>query len=107
MTDFLYQTEWQSWLKSGVLTKLDVAFSRDKAEKVYVQHKMQKHAAEIYEWLEQGAVFYVCGDKDSMAVDVHNTLLHIIAEQGNKTEEEAKAYLDNLRKEKRYQRDVY
>ena len=107
VTDFLYQTEWQGWLKSGVLTKLNVAFSRDKEEKVYVQHKMQKHAAEIFEWLEQGASFYVCGDKDHMAADVHNSLLHIIAEQGNKTEEEAKQYLDELRKEKRYQRDVY
>jgi len=107
VTDFLYQTEWQSWLKSGVLTKLNVAFSRDQEEKVYVQHKMQKHAAEIYEWLEQGAHLYVCGDKDHMAADVHNTLLHIIAEQGNKTEEEAQQYLENLRNEKRYQRDVY
>lgn len=107
VTDFLYQTEWQSWLKSGVLTKLDLAFSRDKEEKVYVQHKMQKHAAEIFEWLEQGAYFFVCGDKEKMAADVHNTLLHIIAEQGNKTEEQAKEYLENLRKQKRYQRDVY
>ncbi|MDN4493732.1 assimilatory sulfite reductase (NADPH) flavoprotein subunit [Ureibacillus aquaedulcis] len=107
VTDFLYQTEWQSWLKSGVLTKLDVAFSRDKAEKVYVQHKMQKHASEIFEWLEQGATLYVCGDKDHMAADVQNTLLDIIAEQGNKTEEDAKAYLEELRKQKRYQRDVY
>jgi len=107
VTDFLYQTEWQSWLKSGVLTKLNVAFSRDQEEKVYVQHKMQKHAAEIYEWLEQGSHLYVCGDKDHMAADVHNTLLHIIAEQGNKTEEEAQQYLENLRNEKRYQRDVY
>ncbi|RHW33256.1 assimilatory sulfite reductase (NADPH) flavoprotein subunit [Lysinibacillus yapensis] len=107
VTDFLYQTEWQSWLKSGVLTKMDVAFSRDQEEKVYVQHKMQKHAAELYEWLENGAYFYVCGDKDRMAADVQNTLLQIIAEQGSKTEEEAKAYLDDLRKQKRYQRDVY
>jgi len=107
VTDFLYQTEWQGWLKSGVLTKLDVAFSRDKEEKVYVQHKMQKHAAELYEWLESGATFYVCGDKDHMAADVHNTLLHIIAQQGNKTEEQAKEYLEDLRKQKRYQRDVY
>ncbi|MCM3387415.1 assimilatory sulfite reductase (NADPH) flavoprotein subunit [Ureibacillus chungkukjangi] len=107
VTDFLYQTEWQGWLKSGVLTKLDVAFSRDKEEKVYVQHKMQKHAAELFQWLEQGATFYVCGDKNHMAADVHNTLLHIIAKQGNKTEEQAKEYLDDLRKQKRYQRDVY
>ncbi len=107
VTDFLYQTEWQSWLKNGVLTKLDVAFSRDRDEKIYVQHKMQKNAAEIYEWLEQGAVVYVCGDKDNMAADVHNTLLEIISQQGNKSEQEAKEYLENLQKQKRYQRDVY
>lgn len=107
VTDFLYQTEWQSWLKNNVLTKLDVAFSRDHEEKVYVQHKLQKHAAEVYDWLEQGAVVYVCGDKDNMAADVHNTLLQIIAEQGNKSEQEAKEYLEELQQQKRYQRDVY
>lgn len=107
VTDFLYQTELQALVKSGVLTKLNVAFSRDQEEKVYVQHKMQQHAAELYEWLEKGAYFYVCGDKDNMAADVQNTLLKIIAEQGNKTEEEALEYLSKLRKEKRYQRDVY
>lgn len=107
VTDFLYQIEWQSWLKSGVLTKLDVAFSRDQEEKVYVQHKLQQHAAEIFEWLEKGAVVYVCGDKDNMAADVHSTLLDIIAQQGNKSEEEANAYIEKLRQQKRYQRDVY
>ena len=107
VTDFLYQTEWQSWLKSGVLTKLDVAFSRDRAEKIYVQHKMKENAEELYHWLEQGAVIYVCGDKDHMAVDVHSTLLHIISQQGEKSEEEAKAYLERLKSDKRYQRDVY
>lgn len=107
VTDFLYQTEWQGWLKDGVLTKLDVAFSRDRDEKVYVQHKMQEHAAEIYEWLEQGAVVYVCGDKENMAADVQNTLLNIISKQGNKSQQEAKEYLEDLQKQKRYQRDVY
>lgn len=106
VTDFLYQREWLSYLKNGVLTKLDVAFSRDHDEKVYVQHKMQKNAKELFEWLERGAVLYVCGDQQ-MAKDVHNTLIDIIAQQGQKTEEEAEEYLNQLRSEKRYQRDVY
>ena len=93
-------------MKNGVLTKLDVAFSRDHDEKVYVQHKMQKNAKELFEWLERGAVLYVCGDQQ-MAKDVHNTLIDIIAQQGQKTEEEAEEYLNQLRSEKRYQRDVY
>ena len=106
VTDFLYQKEWLDYLKSGVLTKMDVAFSRDQPEKVYVQHKMLKRSAELYEWLEKGAVVYVCGDK-GMAKDVEATLLQIIEKEGNKTEEEAKEYLEKLRSEKRYQRDVY
>nr|WP_106780526.1 assimilatory sulfite reductase (NADPH) flavoprotein subunit [Lysinibacillus timonensis] len=106
-TDFLYQTEWQRWLNSGVLTRLDVAFSRDRAEKVYVQHKLKQHATEIYEWLERGAALYVCGDKNNMAADVHATLLQIIAQQGNLSEEQATDYIEKLRQQKRYQRDVY
>lgn len=106
VTDFLYQREWLNWLKSGVLTKLDVAFSRDQEEKVYVQHKMLKHAKELYAWLEKGAVVYVCGDKN-MAKDVQETLLRIIQQEGNKSEEDAMEYLEELRKQKRYQRDVY
>ncbi|NLY78709.1 MAG: assimilatory sulfite reductase (NADPH) flavoprotein subunit [Lysinibacillus sp.] len=106
VTDFLYQKEWLDYLKSGVLTKMDVAFSRDQPEKVYVQHKMLKRSAELYEWLERGAVVYVCGDK-GMAKDVEATLLQIIEKEGNKTEEEAKEYIEKLRSEKRYQRDVY
>jgi len=106
MTDFLYQKEWLSWLKSGVLTKMDVAFSRDQEEKVYVQHKMLKKSKEFYEWLEKGAVVYVCGDKE-MAKDVQATILRIIQQEGGKTEEEAKLYLEEMRKQKRYQRDVY
>ncbi|MEL3962048.1 assimilatory sulfite reductase (NADPH) flavoprotein subunit [Lysinibacillus endophyticus] len=107
VTDFLYQTELQRWVKDGVLTKLNVAFSRDQEEKVYVQHKMLAHAKELYNWLQEGAVVYVCGDKDHMAKDVHETLINIIAEQGNQTKEQAEEYLANLQKEKRYQRDVY
>lgn len=106
MTDFLYQKEWLNWLKNGVLTKLDVAFSRDQEEKVYVQHKMLKKAKEFYEWLEKGAAVYICGDK-GMAKDVQETIIQIIQKQGNKSREEAEAYLEELRKQKRYQRDVY
>lgn len=106
VTDFLYQREWLNWLKSGVLTKLDVAFSRDQEEKVYVQHKMLKRAKELYAWLEKGAAVYVCGDKN-MAKDVQETLLQIIQQEGNNSEEDALEYLEELRKQKRYQRDVY
>jgi|TARA_B110000037_G_scaffold212998_2_gene266597 sulfite reductase (NADPH) flavoprotein alpha-component len=105
--DFLYQTEWQKYLKSGSLTKLDVAFSRDRAEKVYVQHRMAEHGKELYDWLEQGAYFYVCGDASRMAKDVHQTLIDVVAEHGGKSVEEAEAYVKALKKDKRYQRDVY
>ena len=74
VTDFLYQTEWQKWLKEGVLTKMDVAFSRDTAEKVYVQHRMLEQSKELFEWLQEGAAVYICGDKKNMAKDVHHTL---------------------------------
>ncbi|MDA7026156.1 assimilatory sulfite reductase (NADPH) flavoprotein subunit [Bacillus sp. CLL-7-23] len=107
VTDFLYQTECQQWLKTGVLTKMDVAFSRDSAEKVYVQHRMLEHSKELFEWLEDGAVFYVCGDKKKMAKDVHHTLLEILQKEGNMSFEKAEAYLTELKQQKRYQRDVY
>lgn len=107
VTDFLYQTEWQKWLKDGVLTKMDVAFSRDTEEKVYVQHQMKKQSKELYEWLEQGAYVYICGDEKHMAQDVHNTLLSIIQEEGAMSKEKAESYLANLQQQKRYQRDVY
>ncbi|MCY7631109.1 assimilatory sulfite reductase (NADPH) flavoprotein subunit [Bacillus altitudinis] len=107
VTDFLYQTEWQKWLKDGVLTKMDVAFSRDTEEKVYVQHQMKKQSKELYEWLEQGAYVYICGDEKHMAHDVHNTLLSIIQEEGAMSKEKAESYLANLQQQKRYQRDVY
>ena len=105
--DFLYQLEWQDHLKSGALSKLDVAFSRDQPEKVYVQDVMKKSAGEIYSWLDKGAHFYVCGDANRMAKDVHETLIGIVAEHGKLPLDEATAYVDQLKKDKRYQRDVY
>jgi sulfite reductase (NADPH) flavoprotein alpha-component len=105
--DFLYQVEWQNYLKSGLLNKLDVAFSRDQAEKIYVQDRLQENASEVYQWLEQGAHLYICGDANRMAKDVDQTLVNIIAEQGDKTTEQAEAYLKTLRTNKRYQKDVY
>lgn len=106
-SDFLYQVEWQKWLKDGVLTKMDVAFSRDSKEKVYVQHRMLENSKEFYQWLEDGAVVYVCGDEKSMARDVHQTILSILEKEGGLSEKEANDYLNRMRKEKRYQRDVY
>lgn len=107
VTDFIYQVDWQRWLKEGVLTRMDIAFSRDTAEKVYVQHRMLEHSAELFAWLEEGAVFYVCGDEQYMAADVHKTLVQIIRQEGNRSTEEAEAYLAELQQQKRYQRDVY
>ncbi|MFD2618653.1 assimilatory sulfite reductase (NADPH) flavoprotein subunit [Terrilactibacillus laevilacticus] len=107
VTDFLYQIEWQKWLKDGVLSRLDIAFSRDTAEKVYVQHRMLEKSKDLYQWLEKGAHVYVCGDEKHMAKDVHQALLTIIEKEGNKSPEEADDYLASMRKEKRYQRDVY
>ena len=107
VTDFLYQTELQRHLKEGTLTNLSVAFSRDTEEKVYVQHRLLENAAELYTWLEQGAVIYVCGDEKRMAADVDHTLQQIVKEQGNKTEQQVTEYFDTLKQQKRYQRDVY
>jgi sulfite reductase (NADPH) flavoprotein alpha-component len=106
-TDFLYQTEWQDYLKRGVLTRMDVAFSRDTDRKVYVQHRMKEKAADLYAWLQDGAWFYVCGDANRMAKDVHAALIEIYAEQGGLDHEAAEAKVKELQKEKRYQRDVY
>lgn len=105
--DFLYQLEWQDHLKEGNLSRLDLAFSRDQPEKVYVQHKMLENAPELWAWLEKGAHFYVCGDASRMAKDVHDALLEIVATEGGKSPEEADQYLAALKKDKRYQRDVY
>lgn len=107
VTDFLYQTEWQQWLKDGVLTKMDVAFSRDTEEKVYVQHRMLEASKELYAWLEQGAVVYICGDEKHMAHDVHMTLIDIIEKEGQMSREQAEQYVADMQQQKRYQRDVY
>ncbi|MBN8234408.1 assimilatory sulfite reductase (NADPH) flavoprotein subunit [Halobacillus kuroshimensis] len=106
-TDFLYQTEWQRWLKDGVLSRMDVAFSRDNEEKVYVQHRMIERSRELFEWMEAGAHLYVCGDEKHMAKDVHQALVSIVQKESGRTEEEAESYVAELRQQKRYQRDVY
>ena len=105
--DFLYQVEWQGYLKSGLLTKIDLAFSRDQAEKIYVQDRLLENADEIFAWLERGAHIYVCGDMSRMAKDVEAALLSIIATKGQLSQEQAAEYLKDLRNAKRYQKDVY
>ncbi|EFM08757.1 sulfite reductase (NADPH) flavoprotein, alpha chain [Paenibacillus curdlanolyticus YK9] len=107
VTDFLYQTDWQRMLKDGVLTNLDVAFSRDSKEKVYVQQRMLENGEELYKWLQNGAHVYVCGDEKHMAHDVHAALLSIIGQYGGKSPEAAAAYVSELQDQGRYQRDVY
>jgi len=106
-SDFLYQIEWQQWLKDGVLSRLDVAFSRDTAEKVYVQDRMLEQSRELYAWLEDGAHFYVCGDEKAMSRDVHEALLQIIQNEGGHSREAAEEYVRCLSTEHRYQKDVY
>jgi len=107
VTDFLYQTDWQRMISDDVLTKLDVAFSRDTDEKVYVQHRMLEQGKELYEWLQDGAHVYVCGDEKHMAHDVQAALITIIGQYGSKSPEAAAAYLTELQEQGRYQRDVY
>lgn len=107
VTDFLYQVEWQQWLKQGVLSRIDLAFSRDTERKIYVQHRMLEKSKELYAWLQDGAVVYVCGDEKHMAKDVHQTLLTILMNEGNMDEDAAKEYIAQMQKDKRYQRDVY
>lgn len=106
-SDFLYENELSDYVKSGLLTRLDTAFSRDGSEKVYVQDRMKENAAELWKWLQEGAHFYVCGDASRMAVDVDRTLKSIIAVQGNLSDQAASDYVATLTKEKRYVRDVY
>jgi len=106
-TDFLYKEEWDNFLEDESLERLDLAFSRDQKKKVYVQHKMIENQEEIFEWIENGAHFYVCGDMKYMAKDVNKTLLEIIQTQGGVDQEQAEKYLRMLKKEKRYQTDVY
>ena len=105
--DFLYEKELTAWQKSGFLTRLDLAFSRDLAEKIYVQHRLLESGADVWSWLEAGAHFYVCGDASRMAKDVDAALHTIVERHGGKTPDEAKACVARLKSEKRYQRDVY
>lgn len=106
-TDFLYQTEWLRALEAGLLHRLDLAFSRDQAQKIYVQNKLQEQGAQIYDWLRHGAHVYVCGDATHMAKDVHQTLLNIASEHGAMDQEQAQEWLSALAAEGRYARDVY
>jgi sulfite reductase (NADPH) flavoprotein alpha-component len=106
-SDFLYQLEWLRYRKEGLLTALDVAFSRDQSEKFYVQHRLLENSAQVYAWLQRGAHFYVCGDASRMAGDVHDALLAIVAKEGGMSDENAAAYVKDLKQARRYQRDVY
>ncbi|HLP95376.1 MAG TPA: assimilatory sulfite reductase (NADPH) flavoprotein subunit [Saprospiraceae bacterium] len=106
-TDFLYQTEWLQHLKQGTLDRLDVAFSRDQKEKIYVQHRLLERSKLIFERLENGAHFYVCGDKNHMAADVQDAVRQIIEKESGKDAEYAEAYVKNLKKQRRYLEDVY
>jgi len=106
-TDFLYEEQLGEMVESGVLNRLDTAFSRDQEHKVYVQDRMIEHGAELWKWLEEGAAFYVCGDAARMAKDVDAALHEVVKKHGGLSSEEAADYLKMLRKEKRYCRDVY
>jgi sulfite reductase (NADPH) flavoprotein alpha-component len=106
-SDFLYQTEWQGWLKDKVLSRMNVAFSRDRAEKTYVQHRLREHSRDVYAWLEEGAHLYLCGDSAHLAPDVQATLGDIVAQEGGLSPEAAGDYLSNMQRDHRYQIDVY
>ena len=105
--DFLYQVEWQRYVKDGVLDKISLAFSRDQKEKIYVQDRIIENGQEVYQWLEQGAHLYICGDANRMAKDVQDALVKVVETHGGKSNEEAQTYLNELRRAKRYQKDVY
>lgn len=107
ISDFLYQVEWQSYVKEGLLTRIDLAWSRDQAEKIYVQDKLIAQASDIWQWLQEGAFIYVCGDAKRMAKAVDLALQQILMTQAQYSQEQAISYLDELRSQKRYQRDVY
>ncbi|HME89130.1 MAG TPA: hypothetical protein VKE30_07980 [Chthoniobacterales bacterium] len=106
--DYAYKEDWERFTRDGLLTRLDLAWSRDQAHKIYVQHKLLEHAAEIWKWIDgEGAQFFVCGDARRMAKDVDAALRKIVQEQGGKSVEAANAYVERLKTEKRYKRDVY
>ncbi|MFM1178529.1 NADPH-dependent assimilatory sulfite reductase flavoprotein subunit [Yersinia enterocolitica] len=105
--DFLYQVEWQRYVKDGLLTRIDLAWSRDQIHKIYVQDKLREQGAELWDWIQQGAHIYVCGDANRMAKDVEQVLLDVVALHGAMDAEQADEYLSELRLARRYQRDVY
>jgi sulfite reductase (NADPH) flavoprotein alpha-component len=105
-TDFLYQSDWQRWQRSGLLTRLDLAFSRDQADKIYVQHRLLEHSHDIYSWLQDGAHLYVCGDAGKMSAAVEAALVAIVGQAGH-SREAAEDYVRALRANRRYLRDVY
>jgi sulfite reductase (NADPH) flavoprotein alpha-component len=105
--DFFYRDELEAFRRESVLTRLDTAFSRDQDFKIYVQHRMLENAKEVWNWLEQGAHFYVCGDAGGMAKDVDKALHEIVKTAGDRSEEAAGEYIQKLKSDKRYQRDVY
>jgi sulfite reductase (NADPH) flavoprotein alpha-component len=105
--DFLYQLEWQEALKDGSLTRMDVAFSRDQPEKIYVQHRLWERRRELIEWLDGGANFYVCGDAKTMAKDVRTTLVRIYADVKSLSPEAAEQAVAQLERDKRYLQDIY
>lgn len=107
ISDFLYQTEWQHYVKTGLLTQIDLAWSRDQAQKIYVQDKIFNKASEIWNWINDGAHIYVCGDALKMAQDVEKTLTNIIMKEGNMNKEEAEDFINNLRVAQRYLKDIY
>jgi len=106
-SEFLYENEWEQHLKTGALTRMDVAFSREGTSKKYVQHCLQDQAAEVFQWLEEGAHLYLCGDMNGFSTDVQQALVRIISEQGQRSEKEAETYLDELQYSGRFQLDVY
>jgi sulfite reductase (NADPH) flavoprotein alpha-component len=106
-SDFLYQTEWQEWHKKSLLHKIDLAFSRDQEQKIYVQHRMIEKSREVYQWIENGANIYVCGDMKNMAADVNKAFVEIVSREGGLSTEKAHEYVKSLRREKRYMEDVY
>jgi sulfite reductase (NADPH) flavoprotein alpha-component len=106
-SDFFYREEFEKYQTDGVLSKLDTAFSRDQDFKIYVQHRILERAAELYDWFENGAIFYICGDAARMAKDVDTALHEVVQKAGGKTPEQAIEYIDALKKAKRYRKDVY
>jgi sulfite reductase (NADPH) flavoprotein alpha-component len=106
LQDFFYEDQFMNWVSDGFL-RLDTAFSRDQTEKIYVQHRLEQNSKDVWRWLEEGADFFVCGDKNRMATDVDNALHLIIQKEGGKTPEQAKEYVEGMKKAKRYKRDVY